>query len=713
MARQGDCEDAPWAEFSSRRLLASDEAGQWEGCVEFVRGCLEQCSSTHQTCIDTDVEGVNPAQLLEVIDDTHVRLIDTDPAIKKYQYTALSYCHDSLENKLIPSTPTAISNLPSLFRNAIALTRALKFFHIYIPSVCTTKSTSLVFTNAHLTLAAATAPSPTSPLLATRVTPRTITCQSTNSPITVNITANAPNTDWTHPTFRSSYSLSPAIPAPALQKSATAYVERLLSKRIVHFTDHETIWECSALCACECGEMQAGRSKGAFAFNPLLIDQKDGGEFYIWHLVVSQFTARAVRDEERGLVIGDLVGRFTGLGRYIFGIWEAVMVRDLLWVVSPVTMRMGERDDYAERGLEVEAVAVVEGVGGTEIAVRGMVCEVGVVIPHEEMEFIRGLRLVHEEGGEVAMMPDEWPFRLEEEVDGEPEAGDVVEVGWKVMRFLRCEGGMKGSVNCLVVREVEDGYRRVGAASVDGGLFEQFGVEETVVLERDNSDYIRFLPARQNGGAGSIASVVCPPNAETTTSTSTSVEVGANGYTTCWEKREEQTGAGDVRGEFNLPAWSYLASMLELAKKAAEDHTLDRRAAAMGFSIDDGNSTRPPTRAELLQKFGILRCGSDSCETELDLVGRDVHGHYKIRTAPISSHTLTDSSIAAEPSGPGQATLCATATVATPAETQAQPVGWRSHHHHHRHHHAHRHGHAHGHAPTPAPVVVFEDAKAV
>ncbi|EAQ91551.1 hypothetical protein CHGG_03486 [Chaetomium globosum CBS 148.51] len=167
--------------------------------------------------------------------------------------------------------------------------------------------------------------------------------------------------------------------------------------------------------------------------------------------------------------------------------------------------------------------------------------------------------------------------------------------------------------------------------------------------------------------------------------------------------------------EFNLPEHSYLAVVLELARRAATDHTPDWRAAALGFGISDGNRTRAPTRAELLQQFGVLRCASENCERELDAVGRDERGNYKLRSGPVAYETVTGAATAAETGGPAQqaaASLCATATVAAStesgggaAETRAgRPGRGRG-----RHDRRAYDEYYQPHAPTHAPVVTFEN----
>jgi hypothetical protein len=142
-------------------------------------------------------------------------------------------------------------------------------------------------------------------------------------------------------------------------------------------------------------------------------------------------------------------------------------------------------------------------------------------------------------------------------------------------------------------------------------------------------------------------------------------------------------------------------------------------AAALGFGISDGNSTRAPTRAKLLQRSGALRCASDNCERRLDAVGRDEHGNYKLRSAPVAYETVTGAPSAAvaaasETGGPAQqaASLCATATVAASTESGGSlaetglPARWRGRHDRRAHDEYYQ-----PHTPTHAPVVTFENRR--
>ena len=49
-----------------------------------------------------------------------------------------------------------------------------------------------------------------------------------------------------HPTIGGRY-------LPPLLKRAWVYQERLLSPRVIHFTNSETQFECQTSCECECG----------------------------------------------------------------------------------------------------------------------------------------------------------------------------------------------------------------------------------------------------------------------------------------------------------------------------------------------------------------------------------------------------------------------------------------------------------------------------
>lgn len=85
------------------------------------------------------------------------------------------------------------------------------------------------------------------------------------------------------------------------------------------------------------------------------------------------------------------------------------------------------------------------------------------------------------------------------------------------------------------------------------------------------------------------------------------------------------------------------SSTLDIDFRGKKDKTEDEDETdiikRLGLVVDEGNSTRWPTRQEL-RDMGFVRCRSENCADELAAVGRDVHGKVTVQHAPVAMATL-------------------------------------------------------------------------
>lgn len=56
---------------------------------------------------------------------------------------------------------------------------------------------------------------------------------------------------------------------PTLER-AWCFQERLLSKRVVHFTKSEMLWDCKSICHCECGALDNDQNSLMGTYNKVL-----------------------------------------------------------------------------------------------------------------------------------------------------------------------------------------------------------------------------------------------------------------------------------------------------------------------------------------------------------------------------------------------------------------------------------------------------------
>lgn len=118
-----------------------------------------------------------------------------------------------------------------------------------------------------------------------------------------------------------------------LHGRAWTFQERLLARRVIHYTPNELTWECKALFCCECSVSQYG------GLNPditsALSDTTDVETMgAVWTNIVSEYSARKLT------VPGDVLPALSGLarqfarpemGKYLAGIWYSQLPEALSW----------------------------------------------------------------------------------------------------------------------------------------------------------------------------------------------------------------------------------------------------------------------------------------------------------------------------------------------------------------------------------------------
>ena len=135
-----------------------------------------------------------------------------------------------------------------------------------------------------------------------------------------------------------------AAPELPLFDRAWAFQERLLARRVVHFTPSELVWECQSCIICECGDLQ----------NPLTSSPEFGvgrglktkyhevtkwgsnlDRLNFWHDICAQFSARSITYTSDRLPALSSVAKQIDmpeiLGQYLAGIWERTLPGSLLW----------------------------------------------------------------------------------------------------------------------------------------------------------------------------------------------------------------------------------------------------------------------------------------------------------------------------------------------------------------------------------------------
>jgi hypothetical protein len=308
-----------------------------------------------------------PTRLLKLVShgsEPCVLLVNTSDT--KYTYTALSHCwgaqgqaekipkltRDNLEERLL--APVSASNLTRTFQDAIELTAGIGLEYIWIDSLCIIQGDQAdwnkecekmcdVYGGAHLVLAAAYAKDGSGGLFANRHVGHRIGFESpAGHTIKAFVSADTGDIDK-HDIWKTGeqYWIADSLP---LFTRAWAFQERMLAKRIVHFTSSEIVWECRSFAACECGDLSDERTSWA-EFGPgktiktkyqHVIDWGSNLErLEFWNDIAAQYSARNItKNSDRLPALASIAKQIDCcdfLGRYLCGIWEASLPHSLLW----------------------------------------------------------------------------------------------------------------------------------------------------------------------------------------------------------------------------------------------------------------------------------------------------------------------------------------------------------------------------------------------
>ncbi|KAF1955359.1 HET-domain-containing protein [Byssothecium circinans] len=270
------------------------EAFLQESGLQTSRSMIGQCLANHSICRNVKPH-VKPAALprrvLDVmVDDTSkpMRLHESEYDENEgcYQigeYLALSYVSGTGQN--IPQTTTKTlqahqkgipwASLPRTFQEAVLLTRSRGFRWLWIDALCIVQddpaeklseamNTDKIFGNAFVTIAATSSIDASRGLFPPRTKPFKIQATDSKGSLSKIYVREQPSHHGFKARFNESHTKDWELPfnygneanlrAP-LMRRAWAYIERLLSPRVLHFTDSEMVLECREAYQCECGRI--------------------------------------------------------------------------------------------------------------------------------------------------------------------------------------------------------------------------------------------------------------------------------------------------------------------------------------------------------------------------------------------------------------------------------------------------------------------------
>jgi hypothetical protein len=296
-----------------------------------------------------------------VIDVDQLRVCEFNSAVAtNNSYIALSHCWGSsqtykAEKRSIEHRMKSLQwrDIPKTFQDAILTTHSLGFRYLWIDSLCIiqddeddwameSSKMSHIYANAILTIAAAAAKDDTQGFLHGRDHIGTaIAFSGENLAIKI----------------REDIHHNRATTGPLVQR-AWVFQERLLSRRILFYEEHEMVWECRMARMCECSS-DLDHSTYRVKMNDMLFDEPDYSTVSL--LGAYKFTQTNRANSEtyrwwRGVVTPqysrlqltkptDRLPALSGLAaavqqktqdKYLAGLWLSDLTRGLLWKPSTI-----------------------------------------------------------------------------------------------------------------------------------------------------------------------------------------------------------------------------------------------------------------------------------------------------------------------------------------------------------------------------------------
>lgn len=317
--------------------LASEQAIQWASMA------LQACTQTHRICSD-DTKWRRPARVLDLHwKKDEIRLYDFESGTDRY--ACLSHCWGARHevqtrrsNLELHKEGILTNTLSKTFRDVIKFVSHLGIQFLWIDSLCIVQDDENdrsremaamcdIYRGCWICVAATAARDGSDGLFAT-VPPefRGADLENDHADEGVHFFRKIPHWPSLVPNKEETLRLWPLL------TRAWVFQERRLAPRVLHFTSHELIWECSVNTKCEC----AFFNMTGHAWKATLAHESAQRSLSVrfWHTQVAQYTTLNLsRPGDKLPAIGGLAkdASFLRTGRYLAGLWEDSLVQDLSW----------------------------------------------------------------------------------------------------------------------------------------------------------------------------------------------------------------------------------------------------------------------------------------------------------------------------------------------------------------------------------------------
>jgi hypothetical protein len=299
---------------------------------------------------DTPQPAKLPNRILDLgigIDDLdNIHILERPAEAEKALYAALSHCwlrEDIETTKTISHNITTrltslpLSDLPDSFSQAISVCQRIGVQYLWIDSLCIIQDDSAdwkreaadmnnIYANAWFTIAMHHSTRGYIPFKNIQLTVgrQSAAVHVRRIPELLDIVTNRAIA----PAVRNVYEVAENEHWNSVTQRGWCYQERALSHRMVHFTDHEYLYE-------ERGTLKRCQCNWHFGFGTGFAGSQLGGTHHAWRTLVQQYTQRMFGRRS------DLLPGFAGvaerfsqrgdLGLYVAGLWEKDLIKWLCW----------------------------------------------------------------------------------------------------------------------------------------------------------------------------------------------------------------------------------------------------------------------------------------------------------------------------------------------------------------------------------------------
>ncbi|KAI9771978.1 MAG: hypothetical protein M1839_002571 [Geoglossum umbratile] len=353
---------SPWPAIAPATTVAAKPLNK--ASKEAVAEWLIECNSKHSCSPPGRLPP--PKRLIRIFagKDTYAgSLIETDRLVS-YQYAALSYCWGGASTlKTVRSSFELLkrgiprSELPKTINDALEIAKWLQLKYIWIDSLCIIQDTyqdwheqaaqvAEIYEGAYITIAASGASDCNTGCMRERETSQEIHgVHDCGTLFSVFVRRRLGHRFLFHSDNTGGYPLF---------SRGWCFQERLLSRRILHFTPTELVFECGQGLRCECSRIlqhgYEGRLKREYTemlqrsftaqyedAQPRLFYGQENSSTVFWEKVIMAYNGQKLTyDRDILVALSGIANRLSHIfGHYLAGLWEYRLPTGLLWVSSP------------------------------------------------------------------------------------------------------------------------------------------------------------------------------------------------------------------------------------------------------------------------------------------------------------------------------------------------------------------------------------------